>query len=454
MPKRKGLQAKRVSDGSGFIQKLKGRMHVTSTNITEVTTFLQDNHAKPVRANKIKDEAFYKTIYSDHSIVIHNLEVATIFLGKLDRDVLGSHRTIRIIGDDFMIWNNPDDVLAALRPIFACPPARSMGDVQLTACRMPPIVLPNDPFAPTRSRKFKSYPCFVVQGIVGCKVALLVRWNSGQNPVTERVMDWCLNQGVDQPKVNLMDRLPAELRDMVYVHNIPNGGTEIIRYEGKHRADRKNKDLLWGEFFSMICVCPAMSAQVIAFVSKKCTFTLRMDGLRVDTQSPHGLLLGDNFKAVAKSLPSWLLAQLAEVQMCLSYQDYYIHIREPLFVLVNNILSKVRPEAQIGPVQITHTNPADPSPTQVAVHLATVPDLRINLIFQELASNFWQAPLGNRVRDEFIAAQLRALKLNMKGYHSYAYRYYPNNTIAIIEGPFDRKVRFSAQDKKFLLSEN
>ncbi|MCJ1249342.1 hypothetical protein MMC30_006565 [Trapelia coarctata] len=55
----------------------------------------------------------------------------------------------------------------------------------------------------------------------------------------------------------------------------------------------------------------------------------------------------------------------------------------------------------------------------VLVHLATVPDLRINLIFQESARTFRLTSLGNGMRDKFIAAALRSLKLNMNGYQSY-----------------------------------
>jgi len=411
---RKGTPAKPVSDGTGFIQKLRGRMHVTSSNIAEVTKFLQDNHAKPARADKVKDAAFYKGIYADNSIIVHDLKSATVFLSQLHHDVSGSLRTIRIIVDDSIIWLSPNDVLDAIRPIFACPPARSMADVKLTACKKSPIVVQEKPFAPFK--KHKSYPYFLVEGIVGVKVGVLIKSHPGQNVVTEKVMNWCLDQGVEPPKVNFTKRLPQELREMIYANNIPTSEIEVIRCGGTSRDARRPKDLLWREFLSMALTCRGMTADVLNVVSKRCSFTLRVEAPNLETrgffnQEAH---LRTTFLAVRDTLPEWLLAKVGEVQMCMYMYRHALYIQEPLVPLLNDIATKFAPKVGREPVHFTAEDSLNHSASLFSVGVSTIPGFKIKLIFQAIPSCLLLSGHWVAQKDSFVAATLDALKLNLR----------------------------------------
>ena len=453
MRKQTSLPAKAVSDDvSGFIQELRGRMHVTSTNIAEVTTFLQNNHAKPARDHKIKDYAFYKAVYTNHSIIIHDLEAAATFLGQLHPDVLRFIRIIRILVDECIIWQSPNNVLDALRPIFACSPARCMADVQLTAVRAPPIVVPQNPFVSTksrkrRSRKHKSYPCFVVKGIVMCKVTLLMKRHAGQEFVTKQVMDCCLDQKIEPLKVNFLERLPPELREMIYACNLPTPGVELIRYEGTRRSDFKSKDLLWQEFLRMILVCPMMSAEVIALVSRKYKFTLRMDSLDVDTRWGYdrpGPTFREIFQVVKESLPDWLLAHLSEVELCSGFYARHVTFRDFLPCLLKDILCKVRPEADVDvrSVPLTHEGPAIGSSMDFSIHASILPGLQFKLIF--LSKSVSYLPRAYRNNKILIAATLHALRLNINWLRTHV-NIDSEGPFAVIDGCFN-----SDEDRKLL----
>ena len=403
--------AKPVDD---FIQTLKGRMHVMKCNIAEVTKFLQDNHYKPARRFQVKDESFYKKVYSEKSIIIHHLDDAAVFFEQLDHHVLGSLRNIRIIVSEATILQHPQDVLHALQLLFACPPTRSMADTKLTATKMPPITMAVNPFSKKKSRKHASFPCFLVEGLVGLKLTLLVRRTSSSHTVTTTVIDRCLNQGVDLPKINPMYRLPREIRQMIYAYTIAPRGSEVIIYEGLSRADRTDRDLQWRDFLSMILVCRMMSAEVLNFAARRCKFTLHMqnpDSWAASAAYIRGTPTFRNiFKAVCGTLPGWILASFSEVEISFPLTKY-LSVEEPLAPLLSDMLSKLRPKAQGISVQFGHRSTIYTSSTDFDVNVSGIPDLEIRLHFR---TSYQPIGPGSPELYRFIAATLRSLEDNME----------------------------------------
>jgi len=453
MTKRKSLQALPVNNKSDVAKKLKGRMFVVSTNVTELTNFLQDNHAKRAKFGTYKNEAFYKTIYSDCSIIVDSPDTAVVFLGQLHLDVLGSLRNLRIFVRDVTIWQHPNDVLNALKPIFACPPVRNMADIQLKARKMPSIVLPGDPFRSTKSRKYKSYLSFLVEGIVGLKVTLLVRQTRGQKWVTEEVMDWCLDQEIELPKVNIMHKLPPELREMVYAYLIPNH-TEFIRFEGAFRNDYQCKNLRWQEYMNMILACKAMSTEVLSFVSRRCEFALHMETLDVDppdTFEGGSTSFRQTLQAVVEMLPGWLLGQIGQIEMVILVGNETIDMKEPLVPLLNDIRLNLRPKAEIEAVQFAGT-PDDSLPPRFSVHVSAFPSLKIKLTFQIIPQSYmWVSTHWKPREKEHVSAIIQSLKLNVKGYRSHVALHHSTSEL-MVDGPFEGDERYTVDEKGSLCS--
>lgn len=451
MTKRKSLQAVPASNKSGVVQKLKGRMFVVSTNVTEITNFLHENHTKRAKTGIIKNEDFYNTIYSECSIIVDSPDTTSVFLGQLHLDVLGSLRNLRVIVRDVMIWQHPNDVLHALKPIFACPPVRKMADIQLKARKVPSIVLPDDPFRPTKLRKYRSYLCFLVEGIVGLKVTLLVRQTMGQNLVTKEVMDWCLDQEIESPKVNIMHKLPPELREMVYAYIMPSG-TEIIKFEGTFRNDYQCNDLRWKEYMNMIVACKAMSTEVISYVSRRCKFALQMETL--DVEPPDAFEEGSTsfrqtFQAVVEMLPGWLLAQIGAVEMFIYVDNQPINIKEPLVPLLNDIRSTLRPKAETEAVQFTET-PDHEFASLFSAYVSAIPGLKIQLTFHTYpGSHSWVNSKWTPQEKEIIQAILQSLKLNVRGHRSHVDLEYSTSD-PVVDGLFEGNERYAVDEKGFL----
>lgn len=452
MTKRKSLPAVPASNKSGVVQKLKGRMFVVSTNVTEITNFLQENHAKRAKTGIIKNENFYDTIYSECSIIVDSPDTTSVFLGQLHPDVLGSLRNLRIIVRDVTIWQHPNDVLHALKPIFACSPVRNMADIQLKARKAPSIVLPDDPFRPTKMRKYRSYLCFLVEGIVGLKVTLLVRQTMGQNLVTQEVMDWCLDQEIESPKVNIMHKLPPELREMVYAYVMPSG-TEIIKFEGTIRNDYQCKDLRWQEYMNMVLACKAMSTEVISYVSRRCKFALQMETLDVD---PLDIFEENNptsfrhvFQAVVEMLPGWLLAQIGAVEMFIHVDDQPINIEDPLVPLLNDIRSNLRPKAATEAVRFTGTSDNECA-ALFSVHISAIPSLKIQLTFHTHPGSYlWVNSKWTPREKEIIKTILASLELNVRGHRSHVDLDYSTSD-PVVDGLFEGNERYTVDEKGFL----
>ena len=436
MAKKKSKPKPGLRLGCPTIQKLPSSFQVTIAGADELTTLLQANHTKPCARNTIKSEVFYSAHYSTCPFIIHGLETAALFFRQLGPDILTFLRNIRIIVDQSIIEQSPTNILDVLQLIADCAPRRSIVDISLSATPRPRYMVRNELASGKKAKTYSSYPCFMLEGLVGHNISFLVRDDPNiDNRITKEVLNHALKarkRDSPPPRVNFLHRLHPEVRDMIYGYLVPTGGILFEENGIKTCITCQETSVIrhWQDYCSLTHVCRILSDEISAFVARNNRVVLRL--LTVDyywsdreVAKFHTMLEG-----FARRVPDWLVERLREVELRRKLSPYNTFVREPLAPLFRFIASRVFPESkqELSVNFVCQWTDFKDRDSMIWVRdgafvarafLSNCPEVDITFLFDVRYEHWPHLTTNVRVnRKRYSDAIVKALELNMEGFRS------------------------------------
>ncbi|MCJ1334849.1 hypothetical protein MMC09_000114 [Bachmanniomyces sp. S44760] len=163
-------------------------------------------------------------------LLIHGPLTALKFFEKVTLVNLGQVGTIRVYCSEEDVEDRSHSILEILRHITRCSPARNIEDVPMEFIRQPQLSI-------KQGQKLVGFPHFLVTGLLGQRVSFVILQAQPKKQrvqiVPEKMNGIFGNIFEDRPRVNFMERLPLELRMMIYDRIVPeqfeiNGATHTL----------------------------------------------------------------------------------------------------------------------------------------------------------------------------------------------------------------------------------
>ena len=436
MAKKKGKPKPGLRLECPTIQKLPSSFQVTIAVVDELTALLQANHTKPCANNTMKNEAFYSTHYFSCPFIIHDLETAALFFRQLGPDILSFLRNIRIIIDQSTIEQSPHDILDVLQLIADCAPQRSIVDIDLSATPRPRYMVRSEQASGKKARKYLSYPCFMLGGLVGHNISFLVKNDPYLDThITREVLDHALKakkRDSPPPRVNFLHRLHPEVRDMIYAYLVPTGGILFEENGIKTCITYQETSAIrhWQDYCCMTHVCRILSDEISAFVARNNRVVLRLltvDYYWSDREVAKFHTMLEDF---ARRVPDWLVERLRAVELRRNLSPNKTFVREPLAPLFEFIASRVSPNLKqaLSVNFVCHWTELKDRDSMIWVRdgaflarafVNKCPNVDITFLFDVRDDQWSHLPnnmRGNRIK--YSEAIVKALQLNIDGFRS------------------------------------
>lgn len=246
--KKGGKKGKDKAAKGGSI--LPGKMRVTAASLDECVRLLQ---SVPVEK---KDE------FKSCVLFIENLETASALFLNIGLELLDCLRHIRLTTDQTVIEQHPGQVVVVLQMLASCAPARRVEHLDLKFSRKPPVG-----FVIDGSRV--ACPCFALHGFMSVNVSIVVKPYEDTRGTADEIMSTFLLALDPGPRVNFLERLPPELREMTYEYLVP----QRCRLPYHWTLVFVHDDLMVPVTFrSLLLVNRQLGAEVLAKVAKTCKF--------------------------------------------------------------------------------------------------------------------------------------------------------------------------------------
>ena len=423
------------------IQKLPSSFHVTVPVVDELTTLLHANHSKPAARNMIKNHSFYNLHYSTCPFIIHDLEAAALFFRQLRPDILCFLRNIRIIVDTTTIKQSPHKILDVLQLIADCAPRRSLADIDLSAYPRARYMVRQVVASNTKGKTYTSYPCFLLVGLVGHNISLLVKEDQNVPETCTWVGCGVINRALkvkrcDSPssRVNFLHRLPPEVRDMIYGYLVPTGRI-VFEENGTKKGQNYGAAfayLDWRDYCSMTHVCHILSDEITTFVTRNNRVDLRILTLEYYWSDREVAKIHHMVEGFTQRVPDWLVQRLRSLEIWRNIYPNKTFVSEPLATLFNCIAAQVSPHSKEDlsvkfVCDWTELEDNDPTiwSTRGSTFLARAfvnkcPNIGFTFHFDSREDHF--ARQSNRLvageRKKYAEAIVKALNLNMAGFSS------------------------------------